>query len=109
VGSYSHALFCQVMSASVPRGHDVGRAYLVMKASECLGWTPRPLMDRGKNGDGQIGTDALLVSSNVVVQKSLTRITPGFSILGGWPILFSQEWFGLYPIRGIGFPRLRGA
>jgi hypothetical protein len=34
----------------------------------------------------------------------MTWIAPGFSILGGWLLFFSPEWWGLYLIRSIGFP-----
>jgi hypothetical protein len=86
------------MSASNPQGRDAGRAYSVMKAPGWVGWMPESFLVRGKSWDGQMCTDALSVSSNVVVQKYLTHITPGFSILGGWPLLFSLELWGLYPV-----------
>jgi hypothetical protein len=31
-------------------------------------------------------------------------ITPRISVLGGWPLLFDLEWWGLYPLWGILFP-----
>jgi hypothetical protein len=31
-------------------------------------------------------------------------MAPEISFLGGWPLLFSLEWWGLYPVRGVWLP-----
>jgi hypothetical protein len=36
--------------------------------------------------------------------KSTLRVTLGTFILGGWPLLFSLEWWGLYLVWGVWLP-----
>jgi hypothetical protein len=69
---------CQVMSAPIPEAVMLAMLIRRMEALEWDGSTPRSLLGWGKRGNGWV--------------------TLGISCLGGWPLLFNLEWWGLYTV-----------
>jgi hypothetical protein len=86
---------------SCPRGCGAGHAY-PENGSPCVGW----LDARVPPGSGQmrkhvgwfVGVACSVPRSDV---KSTLRVTLGISFLGGWPLLFNLDWWGLYLVRGV--------
>jgi hypothetical protein len=53
---------------------------------------------RGKRRDRRLGIEILSAPFHMVMWMTL-----GISFLGGWSLLFSLEWWGLYSVQGVWF------
>jgi hypothetical protein len=91
----------QVMSAPIPWGPGVGRAYLESGSPEWDGWTPGSLPGQDKRGTGGSVLRFHPPRAHVVVWNRRYRLLLGLLVLGGWSLFFSPEWWGLYPVRGV--------
>jgi hypothetical protein len=62
VGSCYHVLFHQAVSATMPQGHDAGRAYPVAEAPRRDDSMPESLLRRDRRRVGWIGSEILSAS-----------------------------------------------
>jgi hypothetical protein len=87
-----------------PRVHDAGHAYLE-NGSPRVGW----LDTRVPPGPGQMMKQVgwfrgVTYSIQCSDMESTLWVTLGISFSGGWPLLFSLEWWGPYMVRGVWLP-----
>jgi hypothetical protein len=103
--------FCGRASSSLgnecsrPRGRGASHAYLE-NGSPRVGWLDAqvpPGSGQTRKWAGWFGGVAHSIQRGDM--KSTLQVTLGINFLGGWPLLFSLEWWGLYTLRGVWFPR----
>jgi hypothetical protein len=84
------------IECSCLRDRGAGHAYLESGSAQ-QGWLVTQVLP------GQFGSAACPVSHSDV--KLMWWVTLEISLfLGGWPLLFSLEWWGLYMVRGVWLP-----
>jgi hypothetical protein len=99
--------FCSRASSSLgnecfrPRCHVAGHTY-PENGSPRVGWldarVPPGLGQRRKQAGWFGGVTHSAQRSDV---ELMLWVTLGIGFLGGWPLLFSLEWWGLYTIWGV--------